>query len=255
LTRGFWQNSVQPDMEEPDLPTLWNDLARTFLRAVPLLLAAGAAQIAACAVLPYALEGWVIWFLLLVVHYFLYRIALFDLRAPYLARYAPRAAAVPPEAPIHFLLALSLPFLLSAGAFLVLAVITFPESETGQDLLLFSSLGASWIALSVFGTLLPAAAARQPLSVDTALRVASGNWTRVALLLFLLGAVGDTAVLLTGFIGRRWLDGLSAAAPFHHAVDILLAAFGWASQVPTVVVLTRAYRQGWPKVGAAERFT
>jgi len=162
LTGGFRQSSLRPNIGEPAVPTLWNDLARTFLRAVPLLLAFGAVQIAANAVLPYALEGCVTWLLLPIINYFLYRIALFDLRAPYLARYAPPAATVPSEAPIRFLLALSLPFLLAAGVFLVLAVMTLPESETGRDLLLLSGVGALWLALSIFGILLPAAAARNP---------------------------------------------------------------------------------------------
>lgn len=229
------------------MPTLWNDLARTFLRALPLLLAFGTVQIAANAILPYALEGRVTWLLLPIVNYFLYRIALFDLRAPYLARYAPPADKVPPETLVRFLLALSLPFLLAAGVFLVLSVMTLPKSESGRDLLLTSGYGALWLALSIFGILLPAAAARQPLSFDTALRVARSNWTGVALQLFLLGALGGAAFLLAEYMGRRWLDDLQAAPPLHHMIDTMLAAIGWASQVPTVVILTRAYRQGWPQ--------
>lgn len=229
------------------MPTLWNDLARTFLRAVPLLLAFGAVQIAANAVLPYAHQGRVTWLLLPILNYFLYRIALFDLRAPYLARYAPPAAKVPPETPIRFLLALLLPFLLSAGVFFVVWVFFLPESEKGRDLLLASGYGALWLALSIFGVLLPAAAAGQHLSFDTALRIARDNWTGVALQLFLLGALGGVAFLWAEFIGRRWLDDLQAAPPLHHTIDTLLAAVGMASQVPTVVILTRAYRQGWPQ--------
>lgn len=237
------------------MPTLWNDLARTFLRAVPLLLAFGALQIAANAVLPYALEGRVTWLLLPIINYFLYRIALFDLRAPYLARYAPRAEKVPPEAPIRFLLALVLPFLLATGVLFLLMVTIRPESENGGVVVTASGVGALWLALSIFGILLPAVAAGQPVSFDTALRVARKNWTGVALQLYLLGALGGAAFLWAEFMGREWLDDLQAAPPLHYMIDTLLAAVGFASQVPTVVILTRAYRQYWPQAAgvAAQR--
>ena len=226
------------------MPALWIDLAHTFRRAVPLLLALGAIHVAANTVLPYALEGWVPWVLLPVVNYFLYRIALFDLRAPYLASFAHQA---PPEAIFRFLLVLALPFVLAAGALVLLFLIIRPDNDPVNDLILLCALAVFWLVLSIFGTLLPATAALKPFSIDTALHVAASTWMNVALQLLLVAAVMGAVIIMVMVAGKDWLDDLPAAPPFHHAVDILLTAFGWASQVPAVVILTRAYRFGWPQ--------
>jgi hypothetical protein len=185
--------------------------------------------------------------LLPVVNYFLYRIALFDLRPPYLARFAQPKGQVPSEAIFRFTVVLSLPFLLSAFVAFLLPLITQPESDTGKDLIMLAILGVFWMALSVFGTLLPAVAARQPLSPRAALDAARGRWTGVAIQLFLVAGVMGATILIATTVGKYRLNELQAAPPFHYTVDILLNAFGWASQVPTVVILTRAYRQGWPQ--------
>jgi hypothetical protein len=233
------------------LPPFWSDVARTTRLAVPLLLVCGAVQVAAVAALPRDLDGLTTWVLLPFVNYILYRIALFDLPAPYLTRLT---SGAPPGAPFRFLLSLALPFVLIVGAFVALYLISWPASGMGRMLLNLSLYGLFWLALSFFGTLLPAAAAGQRLSPAAALWAAEGRWTGVAINLFLVAGVGGAGILFAAFSGKFWLDSLQAAPPVHYTVDTLLTALAWASLIPTVVVLTRAYRQGWPQDAAARPF-
>ena len=230
------------------MPPFWSDLARTTRHAVPLLVGCGALQVAAVAALPRDLDFGTTLALLPAVNYVLYRIALFDLRAPYLSGFVPDA---PPQAPVRFLLAMTLYLFLSLGAFVALHRIIQPETGMGIQLTNLAFLGLIWLALSKFGTLLPAAAAARPLWPGAALRAAEGRWMGVAIDLFLVAGLGGAAILVAAFLGKARLEGLQAAPPLHYTVDTLLTALAWASLIPTVVVLTRAYWRAWSQ-GAAK---
>ena len=234
------------------MPPFWSDVARTTRLAVPLLLVCGAVQVAAVAALPRDVERWTSWALFFLVNYFLYRIALFDLPAPYLAMHIPGA---PHEAPFGFFYVfMLLLWVLRVGSFVVIFVFYSEVPDTSLHPSILVPFGLFWLALSVFGTLLPAAAAGRALSPAAALQAAEGRWTGVAINLFLVGGMGGAAILISSVVGEHWLDSLQAAPPFHYTVDTLLTALAWASLIPTVVVLTRAYRQGWPQDAAARPF-
>lgn len=234
------------------MPPFWPDLARVTRRALPLLLAIAALHTLGHHALAREDRAWVIFALFPPATYLLYRIALFDLRAPCLAPFVRRQMPdLPREAFLRFVLVLVLPFLIACAALFLLARVVQPDSREATTLVLFTVAGLFWLLLARLGTLLPAAAAGQPFSPRAALMAGRHTWTGVALQLYLIAGLGGLALFIAVAQAYHWLDRLQAAPPLHHTLDILITALGWANLIPTTVILTRAYTQAWPRPSGA----
>jgi hypothetical protein len=238
--------------------SLFKEIAQNVKGAVPLLLGFAAVLV----LLPMLFSGGtggsgtsvVIWGIL---SYYLHRAALFDLGFNLLGKPVTRTEApVPPESIGRFLFLYLIFIGLSVVPALVVAFKIATPTEASKEsfigVILIVALPLMWVLLILFGTLFPAAAARQSLSPLAALRAARRTWWRIALQLLLLPFLYGVVMLFLLSKAYAWLEGSGLPMPVTVAVDILLTAVATVGQVLTVVVLTRAYRIGWPQTATAE---
>lgn len=114
-------------------------------------------------------------------------------------------------------------------------------------LFLFAVTVPNWLLLCAFGTLYPAAADGQPFSPAKALATARRTWPKVALQLALLPGLYGLVFILAEQIARNALLPDAAAKPVLFAWESVATALGHVTQLLTAVILTRAYREAWPK--------
>lgn len=108
-----------------------------------------------------------------------------------------------------------------------------------------------FVMLLAFGTLFPAAAESQPFSPGNALHVAKQTWRSVGLQLLLLPGLGGLLLLLFWRHSEVALDTMSLPQPLDFLAETVLTAIHSVTHVFTIVILTRAYRQGWPQTTSA----
>lgn len=232
------------------MPSLWIDLARNIRRAVPLLFVYSTAH---SLILLFTDGGSGTQLIMLVfLGYSLFRAALFE-TSPLSISARSGESALPPEAIGKFLLVALLFGALTLGPSIIVAIMaTGNEERELSHVLLWTFaifLPLSWVLLSTFGTLLPAAAAGEPFSPLTALQAASKTWPHVALQLLLLPGLCGSALALSHLWALVTLESWSLPHPIYFGADVVIGAIASVTHVVTVVILTRAYRSAWP--GAA----
>lgn len=185
---------------------------------------------------------------LTILIYYLYRQVLFGLWMPLFGKpVADDAAKIPKDSMIRFML---VSFLFIGVALVpgVVVAIKWSAGDKGRTIgiLLMTLVPLLWILLSAFGTLLPAAASRQPFSVPRAWQAGRKTGLVVAfqLLVFVglsYAAVFALAMLLTWAFGST-LD----APPLSYAVEIFFGALFLLPSLMTVVILVRAFKRAYP---------
>ena len=105
----------------------------------------------------------------------------------------------------------------------------------------------AWPGLAIFGTLLPAAAAGQPLAPRRALAAARLTAATLAWQLPLLTGVSFALLLLLAQWAAPLILPFGMSGPATLLVEMLFTALGFLPSLVTAVLLSRAYARGWPR--------
>lgn len=105
----------------------------------------------------------------------------------------------------------------------------------------------NWLLLCAFGTLYPAAADGQAISPAKALAVARRTWPKVALQLALLPGLYGLALFFAEPAIFKALSATDPSKPVLYIADSVASALHLVTLLLTTVILTRAYREAWPK--------
>lgn len=225
------------------MPPLHQDISRNLLRAAPLLLFFGAIF----ALIPLILAGasdHALTVAGIFASYALYRTALYDPPTLLTRRPVQRdGSPFPPEFIGRFLV-IGIAHTVLAVVFSLAAIYLAPPGAEEAVFLVFIP---NWLFLCAFGTLYPAAADGQSFAPAKALATARRTWPKVALQLALLPGLYGLVFIFAEQIARNALLPDAPVKPVLFAWESVATALGHVTQLLTAVILTRAYREAWPK--------
>jgi hypothetical protein len=132
------------------------------------------------------------------------------------------------------------------------ATFTGPRHRAGEvtPAIMVSAFGLAWIVLSLFGTILPAVIDHRPASLFMALQAARQRWFSLVQHLLVLVILPGSALQFLSLFRQGWQKRYSLPVPMQVAslFGFWLASFCLAAIA--TVILTRAYREGWPAIPA-----
>mgnify|MGYP000915347947 CR=1 FL=1 len=187
-----------------------------------------------------------------ILIYYLHRQVLFDLRLrPSGKPVVAHAAKIPKDSLLRFMLV--------SGLFIAVALVPawfvafkWATVHGGLDkqhlmgMLLLLGIPMLWILLSAFGTLLPAAASRQPFSVPRAWKAGQKTGLVVAFQLLVFVGLSYAAVFALAVLLNKAFGSTLDAPPLSYAVEIFFGALFLLPSLMTVVILVRAFKRAYP---------
>lgn len=120
------------------------------------------------------------------------------------------------------------------------------DKQQFMGMLILVSIPTLWLLLSVFGTLLPAAASRQPFSVPRAWQAGRKTGLVVAFQLLVFVGLSYAAVLALAMLVTWAFGSTLDAPPLSYAVGFIFGALFLLPSLITVVILVRAFNRAYP---------
>ncbi len=187
-----------------------------------------------------------------ILIYFFHRQVLFDLRIPVFGKpVAPDSAKVPENSMVRFILVsvffIQIPLVAAVAAATKWETVHggFESRQFVANSMVISAV-LLWILLSVFGTLLPAAASRQPFSVPRAWQAGRKTGLVVAFQLLVFVGLSYAAVFALAMLVTWAFGSTLDAPPLSYAVEIIFGALFLLPSLMTVVILVRAFKRAYP---------